>query len=301
LFDASRKRALPAYPRSVGVVTSRGAAALHDVLTALARRAPQVRVIVYPSSVQGPEAPAALAAAIALASRRAEVDTLVVCRGGGSLEDLWAFNDERVVRAIVAAAMPVVCGVGHETDVTLADFAADLRAPTPTAAAELAAPMRTACLEALDAIAQAVQRRAHQALDMHSQRLDRTAQRLSRPEQRVRQQAQRLSTLTHRLATLLTRSTQQQHTRLAAHERDLRSAVSVRLSNSDRKLEGLSARIRALDPKQVLARGYAWLIDDAGNAVTSAQSVSVGASLQAVLSDGTADVLVTEVRSQTTG
>ncbi|MBC8059017.1 MAG: exodeoxyribonuclease VII large subunit [Rhizobiales bacterium] len=134
LFDDARKRALPGYPRAVGVVTSLGAAALHDVLTALARRAPQVRVIVYPSLVQGAGAPQALAEAIGLASRRAEVDALIVCRGGGSLEDLWAFNDELVVRAIVAASVPVVCGVGHETDVTLADLAADLRAPTPTAA-----------------------------------------------------------------------------------------------------------------------------------------------------------------------
>ncbi|HZT54938.1 MAG TPA: exodeoxyribonuclease VII large subunit, partial [Burkholderiaceae bacterium] len=153
LFDPARKRALPAYPRAVGVVTSLGAAALHDVLTALARRAPQVRVVVYPSLVQGAAAPAALAEAIALAGRRAEVDALIVCRGGGSLEDLWAFNDEAVVRAIVAAPMPVVCGVGHETDLTLADLCADLRAPTPTAAAELVAPTRDACLNVLTAFA----------------------------------------------------------------------------------------------------------------------------------------------------
>ena len=126
LFDPSRKRQLRVYPRAVGVVTSRAAAALHDVLTAFVRRAPHVRVVLYPSPVQGPEAPAALAHAIDVASRRGEVDTLIVCRGGGPLEDLWAFNDERVVRAIVAATMPVICGVGHETDVTLADFAADI-------------------------------------------------------------------------------------------------------------------------------------------------------------------------------
>ena len=130
LFAPQRKRALPRYPRSIGIVSSLGAAALHDVLVALARRAPQVSVVVYPSLVQGAEAPAALAAAVALAGQRREVDTLILARGGGSLEDLWAFNDEALVRAIALSAIPVVCGVGHETDVTLADFVADLRAPS---------------------------------------------------------------------------------------------------------------------------------------------------------------------------
>ncbi len=142
LFDAARKRPLPRYPRAIGVVSSLAAAALSDVLTALARRAPQVQVFVYPSAVQGAEAPMQLVQAIVLAGVRAEVDTLIVCRGGGSIEDLWAFNDEAVVRAIASCPVPVVCGVGHETDLTLADLAADLRAPTPTAAAELAAPAR---------------------------------------------------------------------------------------------------------------------------------------------------------------
>ncbi|MFM8899873.1 MAG: exodeoxyribonuclease VII large subunit, partial [Burkholderiales bacterium] len=140
LFDAQRKRALPVFPRAVGVVTSLGAAALHDVTSSLARRAPHVPVVVYPSLVQGPQAPSALVEALRLASQRNEVDVLILCRGGGSLEDLWAFNDEAVVRAVVACSMPVVSGVGHETDVSLVDFAADLRAPTPTAAAEMVAP-----------------------------------------------------------------------------------------------------------------------------------------------------------------
>jgi exodeoxyribonuclease VII large subunit len=140
LFEAARKRPIAAFPRAVGVITSLGAAALRDVLTTLARRAPHLRVVVYPSLVQGAEAPAALVEALALAGRRDEVDTLLLVRGGGSLEDLWAFNDERVVRAVASSPIPVVCGVGHETDISLADLAADLRAATPTAAAELAAP-----------------------------------------------------------------------------------------------------------------------------------------------------------------
>src|SRR5207237_6605240 len=141
-----------AYARRIGIVTSLAAAALHDVLSSLARRARHVEVIVYASPVQGPDAPDALVRALRIAARRAEVDTLILCRGGGSLEDLWSFNDERVVRAVAASPIPLVCGVGHETDVTLADFAADLRAPTPTAAAELATVSQADAAAALQAL-----------------------------------------------------------------------------------------------------------------------------------------------------
>lgn len=299
LFDAARKRALPAYPRAVGVVTSLGAAALQDVLTALARRAPQVRVVVYPSLVQGAAAPAALAEAIGFASRRAEVDALIVCRGGGSLEDLWAFNDELVVRAIVAASMPVVCGVGHETDITLADLAADLRAPTPTAAAELVAPTREACLNVLDAFAALLQRRVHDALDTQAQRLDRSALRLARPGQAVRQQGQRLALLAHRLTAHLPRATQGQQTRLMQIDGALRRAVDLRLAAHGQRLDSLAARLRALDPHQVLARGYAWLSDGSGRPVGSVQQLAPGATLQAVLHDGSADVVVAKVQGRT--
>ena len=147
LFDPARKRELPEHPVCIGVVTSLGAAALRDVLTALKRRSPQVRAVIYPCLVQGAEAPASIVRALQQVAERREVDTVLLVRGGGSLEDLWAFNDERVVRAVASSPIPVVCGVGHETDVTLADLAADLRAPTPTAAAELAAPLRTELLQ----------------------------------------------------------------------------------------------------------------------------------------------------------
>jgi len=301
LFDAARKRALPAFPSAIGIVTSLGAAALHDVLTALARRAPQVRVIVYPSLVQGADAPPLLAEAIALASRRAEVDVLIVCRGGGSLEDLWAFNDERVVRAICAAGMPVVSGVGHETDVTLADFAADLRAPTPTAAAELVAPTREACVDMLDAITLLMRRRVRDALDTQAQRLDRSALRLARPSHAVRQQGQRLMLLAHRLGSQLPRATQMQHLRLAQLAADLRQRVARRLASQHQRLDSQAARLRALDPQQVLARGYAWLANTDEQPVTSVQQISAGQRLQAVLHDGTADMQVTQVRSRTSG
>ena len=301
LFDAARKRVLPAYPRAVGVVTSLGAAALHDVLTVLARRAPHLRVIVYPALVQGSAAPAAIAAAIATASARAEVDTLIVCRGGGSLEDLWAFNDERVVQAIVASGLPVVCGVGHETDVTLADLAADLRAPTPTAAAELVAPTREACLAALDSAAARLARRVRTAIDTQAQRIDRLALRLVRPGQVLRRQNEALLLLDHRLARQLPRATESRRERLTQLEAGLRRGLRLQLASHAQRIDLGAARLRALDPHQVLARGYAWLSDARGRAVTSVQGLSVGTELQAVLHDGSADVKVERLRGLAAG
>ena len=299
LFDAARKRALPAFPRSVGVVTSRGAAALHDVLTALARRSPHIRVVVYPSLVQGAAAPAALCEAIEQASRRAEVDVLIVCRGGGSLEDLWAFNDERVVRAIAQTSMPVVSGVGHETDVTLCDLAADLRAPTPTAAAELAAPRTQDGLDQLASRAAGLQRRVGVLLDTHAQRLDRSAQRLSRPDERLRVHAQRLGLLAHRLAGQLPRAVEVRRVRLQQLDIDWRRASARHLARRTDALAGVATRLNALDPQRVLARGYAWLIDaGSGRAVTSIAQLQVGSRLHAVLADGAAAAVVTDLPPQ---
>ncbi|HUG25155.1 exodeoxyribonuclease VII large subunit [Piscinibacter sp.] len=292
LFEAARKRELPAFPRRVGVVTSLGAAALRDVASALARRAPHVGAILYPSPVQGTEAPAALVQAIQLAARRAEVDVLIVCRGGGSLEDLWAFNDERVVRAIAASPIPVVCGVGHETDVTLADFAADLRAPTPTAAAELVAPAADACLATLQALAAQMRRRSRHLLDSHAQRLDAAAQRLARPGQAVRRQADALALLAHRLRTSAGQAAPLRLVRVDQQQDRLRRAAAVLLSRHAQRVDALEDRLTALDPKRVLKRGYAWLADDAGRPVQSVAQMSLGQSLGAVLADGSATVEV---------
>ncbi len=292
LFDQARKRALPAYPRAVGVVTSLGAAALHDVLTAIARRAPQVAVVVYPSAVQGADAPAQLERAIALANARQEVDVLIVCRGGGSLEDLWSFNDEAVVRAVAASALPLVCGVGHETDVTLAELAADLRAPTPTAAAELATPVRADALARLQALGQALQRAVGRRLDQQAQRLDRLALQMGRPARLLDQQSARLDRLQHRLQ-------QSQAQALAGHRRRLDElgprlvaavALQVRLQNQAQ--ERLALRLAANDPHQVLARGYAWLADGNGRPVTQAAALRVGDQLSAQWADGRAAVQV---------
>lgn len=286
LFDPARKRALPPYPRRLGVVTSLAAAALRDVASALARRAPQVELIVYPAPVQGADAPPLIAQAIATANRRAEVDALIVCRGGGSLEDLWAFNDERVVRAVAGSALPVVCGVGHETDVTLADFAADLRAPTPTAAAELAAPERAACLGELGHLAALMQQRMRRRLDREAQRLDHVALRLARPGDALHRQRERLALFGQRLERALPQVLGTQREALQRLALRHQAAGSRQLATQSQRLALLSARLAALDPQQVLARGYAWLSDEAGRALTSAAQVAAGQTVRAELHDG---------------
>lgn len=296
-FAPERKRAIAAFPRRVGVVTSLGAAALRDVLTTLARRSPHVEVLVYPSPVQGAEAPPALAQTLAMASERCEVDTLLLVRGGGSLEDLWAFNDERVVRAIVECAVPVVCGVGHETDVTLADLAADLRAPTPTAAAELAAPSTANCTEALAVLQRRAAQRVHAALDLQAQRLDSLALRLARPAEGVRARRQQLALLGQRLATAGARLAERRGLQLGQLAQRLVRAAAVDLPARGRRLDAFEQRLEALDPQHVLARGYAWLTDERGQVLQSVRQLSVGQALQATLADGRASLAVSEVEA----
>lgn len=295
LFDASRKRPLPVHPRSIGLVTSLGGAVLHDVVTTLKRRAPHVSIIVYPSMVQGPDAPAALCAAIDTASGRAEVDVLLVCRGGGSLEDLRAFNDEQVVRAIAAASMPVLSGVGHETDVSLVDFAADLRAATPTAAAELVALSAQVCHDALEAAESRLRRQVRDRLDGAAQRLDRLALRLVAPAQRLGQQAQRLGHLEQRLAAAARRGLEARRLGVASRDGRWRRAGAAQLGRDRHRIGDFAARLRALDPAQVLARGYAWLADGAQRPVMSVQRIAPGDRLSAVLADGSVAVQVESV------
>jgi exodeoxyribonuclease VII large subunit len=301
LFDASRKRPIPAFPRAIGIVTSTAAAALHDVLTTLQRRSPHVRVVVYPSPVQGPDAPAALVQALGLAARRAEVDMLILCRGGGSLEDLWAFNDEQVVRAVAASPIPVICGVGHETDVSLADLAADLRAPTPTAAAELAAPARLACMETLEGLARRLQRRLHAVLERQQQRLDGATLRLMRPAEAARRRQQGLDLLAHRLASAARIPLAARHAALDRLALRLARAAAMQRQRGARRIDTLEARLGGLDPRQVLARGYAWLTDGSGRVVQGVSQLSAGDAVRATLSDGQADLRVLEVRREGAG
>ena len=294
LFDPALKRPLPTFARAVGVVTSLAGAALHDVATTLARRSPHVRVVVYPSLVQGADAPAALCEAISAAAARNEVDVLVVCRGGGSLEDLWAFNDERVVRALRSAPMPVVSGVGHETDVTLADLAADLRAPTPTAAAELVAPATRPAREQLEASHAALGRRMHAGLEREAQRLDRVALRLARPSESLARRSQGLTLLAQRIGAAARRELTRRGAAIDAGAARAHTLLARAMALHAGRIEATAIRLRAVDPSRVLARGYALLRDADGRAVSSVGELRPGQPLRATLQDGDAAL---EVRS----
>lgn len=296
LFDAGRKRPLQRHPRAVGVVSSTAGAALHDVLITLTRRAPHVRVVVYPSAVQGAEAPAQLVRALQQAGQRGEVDTLILCRGGGSIEDLWSFNDEAVVRAIAACPLPVVCGVGHETDVTLADLVADLRAPTPTAAAELATPLREELSRQLDAAARRMQRAQQQRVDASSQRLDTLSSRLAQGIGTLRPQQQRLELLAQRARSAWAQRWQAARSALSAAGACWRRAGGVATEQRAARLGALADRLALLDPQQVLSRGYALIETAGGEVVLAPAQLRVGERLQISLAQGQADLVPQQVR-----
>jgi exodeoxyribonuclease VII large subunit len=295
LFETDRKRPLPAVPGSVGIVTSLQAAALRDVLSSLARRAPHVRVVVYPSPVQGADAPAALVQALGTAGLRREVDTVLLVRGGGALEDLWAFNDERVVRAIAHCPLPVVCGVGHETDITLADLAADLRAPTPTAAAELCTPSQADLLEDLQARAEALQRHVGRRLQTQAQALDLAGLRLARPARAMARHRMELQRLAQRLDHGLQQRREHLALALPLRAQRLRHAAATQLASLAARLDSQVRRLQAVDPKTVLSRGYAWVEGAGGRPVISATALQAGDRVHGVWADGRATLDVAEV------
>jgi exodeoxyribonuclease VII large subunit len=220
---------------------------------------------------------------------------LIVCRGGGSLEDLWAFNDERVVRAIAASPLPVLCGVGHETDFTLADFAADLRAPTPTAAAEMVSPTQEACMADLAATAAAITRGLHRTLDVQAQRLDRADLRLKRPSQALGANVRLLASLQQRMAASAMSSVRRNELRNLEATAALRRGVHVFLAVHQRRLAQAQGHLRGLDPRQVLQRGYAWVTDERGHALSSTASLAIGQRIVAVLADGQAVARIDEI------
>ena len=294
LFDADRKRALPVMPRAIGLVTSLGAAALHDVVTALQRRVPHIPVVLAPAAVQGANAPAELMAALTqlYQLKRVPIDVILLVRGGGALEDLLAFNDEALARLMVQSPVPIICGVGHETDFTIADFVADLRAPTPTAAAELVAQPREAWLGALDQVQRRLGDAVLRQLDRQGQRLDRAVARLGRPSERLVSQRLRLAASAHGLQSAGRHFLQQkgQHQqRLAAQ---LPTALQRAWQQQAQRLERASLRLNLLDPHLVLARGYAMLSDEQGNTIASCQQTAPGQAVKATLVDGTVDLRV---------
>jgi len=296
LFEESRKRPLKTMPRGIGVVTSLGAAALHDVATALQRRVPHIPVVLAPSLVQGHDAPPSLLSALQQLSQLPTVDVILLVRGGGSMEDLWAFNDERLARAIVASPVPIVCGVGHETDFTIADFCADLRAPTPTAAAEMCALPQAELLANLELWGGAMQTDAHRHLDTQEQRLDRAQARLGRPSEGLSTEKIQLLRFQQRLGQAAQIRSQRCHNDLAQLASALARGVQQTPAAARERLHRAALRLELLDPKLVLQRGFAWLSDAKGQAVTSVGQTSEGQALQATLADGVVDLSVSASR-----
>jgi len=299
LFEAERKRPLPRHPRAIGLVTSKGAAALHDVATALRRRVPHIPVVFAPAAVQGGQAVGELVSALEALYRRAEageIDVILLVRGGGSIEDLWSFNEEALARAIVRSPVPLVCGVGHETDVTIADFCADLRAPTPTAAAELVAQPRGEMLQVLDAMQERLARAVTRRLDVAAQRLDSAAGRLGRPSGRLAQQQRRAAQLGDALRHAVLMRIERGGTVLDGRQAALHSAVQRRSQRQHDRLHRAELRLQLLDPKLVLQRGYALLTDEYGGVVRSAAQTRPGQPLHAALAEGEVDLTVAQPR-----
>ena len=291
LFDAQRKRPLPHLVRGIGVVTSLGAAALHDVLSALQRRAPHIPVTVVPAAVQGEAAPQALCAALQKIYRLQDaahgpIDVILLVRGGGSIEDLWAFNDETLAQVIAQSPVPLISGVGHETDFTITDFVADLRAPTPTAAAEMAAQPTALWRDAVDDAAQRLHGVSLRALDRQSQHLDTLQARIARPSAGVHAMRQRLRDCEHRAAFAAQAELSQGTARLFRAKEALERAVTKMAKGHTTRLDAAALRLGLLDPSLVLARGYAWLTDADGRGVGSAQGALPGQLLHAQLHDG---------------
>lgn len=293
-FEAERKREVPERPRGIGLVTSLGAAALHDVATALQRRVPHIPVVLAPASVQGAEAAPALAKALHSLGAMPGVDVILLVRGGGSMEDLWAFNDEALAQAIVNSPVPVICGIGHETDFTMADFCADLRAPTPTAAAELCATPQAELLDHLAEVFDVLQSLTQRQLDRHQQRLDHLQNRLGRPSEGTAQQKMQLLRLHQRMRQSVQQRMQRCQNELATLNSGLARGVQHPPTLARERLQRAALRLELLDPKLVLQRGFAWLSDEKGVAVASAQQTHVGQSLRATLADGVVDLRVVQ-------
>ena len=319
LFAAERKRPLPERPERIGVVTSLAAAALRDVVSTLKRRAPEIPVIVYPAAVQGADSAAQIARAVQTASERAECDVLIVCRGGGSIEDLWSFNEEPVARAIAACRIPVVSGVGHETDFTLADFVADVRAPTPTGAAELVSPNRAESLQSLrqaeGRLKEALRQRYYDA----SQKIDWLSRQIRHPRQKLdaqRVQAETLSRqLRHALQTVcrfqrqnvarqsqllrhLRPDTRQADARLAQLQADLARGRQRIMADKAQLLEKQAGLLQAVSPQHILARGFSVVKNSRGQVIRDAALLKQGQKLHITFFEGEADVRVTGEQAQ---
>ncbi len=318
LFAEASKRPLPVFPSQIGIVTSPEAAALRDVLTTLRRRAPWLKTLLYPTPVQGAGAGTKIAEAIKLAGIHKTCDVLIVCRGGGSIEDLWAFNDEAVARAIAASPVPVISGVGHETDFTIADFVADLRAPTPTAAAEQACTSREAWMQQLTALGHRMARPLHRKLSASAQQLDLAARRLTHPAQRLQAQNQNLQRLAQRMRQSQAQTLERLRWRFDAANKDFLAArphtpnnlehlrrLQLQLSQSlHRQMEQrrhmmthMAAHLEHLNPDAVLARGYSVVRNAKGELVRNSQQLGIGDLLRIRFHLGNAEASITKTEN----
>lgn len=295
LFSPDRKRPLPLFPRAVGVVTSLGAAALHDVISTLRRRVSHTPIVIYPASVQGAQAAGELQNAFSRAAARREVDVLLLVRGGGAMEDLWAFNDAALARAIAESPIPVVTGIGHETDFTIADFCADVRAPTPTAAAELCAQPQLDWLKLQEAVQTRLEDGIRRQLEATWLRLDRAAAPVSRPSHVVAEHQARLADLAQRIRYGALAEVRH-HMQTMNVLDDVAGRVGSAMDRHTRRLEQAQLRLQLLDPRLVLQRGYSWLSDMHGQPLTRALALHPGQAVRATLFDGEVDLTVTRPR-----
>ena len=310
LFEPSRKRTLPLMPRKIGLVTSLGAAALHDVATALQRRVPHIPVVLSPASVQGANAPQEILKSLSklyqynekirrlevdlVSNSLPKIDVILLVRGGGSLEDLWAFNDEALARAIADSPIPIIVGVGHETDFSIADFVADVRAPTPTAAAELVSASQETWANALDLMQDRLQSTANRTLDSQNQRLDRAQARLGRPSNWLAQQRQQLQSHSQHLKFAVKGQVASQRQQVLSLQTQWPNQLKATVSRMQERLARSARGLALLDPALVLQRGYAWLVDEAGVTVVDAAQVQVGQPLRATLAKGQIGIVVKE-------
>jgi exodeoxyribonuclease VII large subunit len=272
LFDPAFKQAIPAHPKRIGIVTSPDAAALHDVLTTLRRRMSSIPVIIYPTPVQGKGVATQIAHAINSAHERNECDVLIICRGGGSMEDLWQFNEEVVARAIANCRIPTISGVGHETDFTICDFVADTRAATPTAAAELASPSRESLLNRLKQLSLQLNKSSVDGLMQRAQMLDYLARRLVSPSQQIGQQKQQLAQLAHRLSL----------------------NIKQQLHRQQNNLNQIEQNLHHLNPQAVLTRGYAFAQTKDGEIINNSGQIKAGDAINLTFGEGEAEAVVSK-------
>jgi len=316
LFDLTHKKDIPALPSQIGIITSPSGAAVRDIVSVLKRRFPSIPLVIYPIPVQGDDAPPAIVKMIAKANQRNECDVLILSRGGGSLEDLWAFNDEKVARAIYASKIPIVCGVGHEIDYTIADFVADVRAATPSAAAELVSPDRNEWVNAIGQMGNRLVRHMAQKISHAQQRVDWLRKRIVHPQQRIERVAQRVDEMEQRLrhvfkirqqnclAELTSLQTRLQQCnpghrveRLILRQETLQArmsnAINRQLEQHQHRLKNLSRALDAVSPLATLGRGYAIVKSSTGVIVKDAGQLTIGEEIETTLHQGTVNSTVT--------